>query len=170
MNGFGGLSTGHEIQAGISGAGSRGIGNAAGEVGRRRDDGRLRCDAGSGEGVYFQLRRLESGLTRHLVDKGIEWIARVLIGIVHHNVDKCRHHKRQDLSAVPNLRPVDAAVLGRAAAYELIAQNIEPIKTKLRTRAPSPAQNGCSKDLAAALKRSSQSSNPSCRCDVARAD
>lgn len=78
--------------------------------------------------MYFQLRRLESGLTRHLFDKEIEWIARVLIGIVHHNVDKCRHHKPQDLSAVPNLRPVDAAVLGRAAAYEFIAQNIELIK------------------------------------------
>lgn len=46
--GFCCMSTGRGVQSGVSGAGSRGIGAAAGQIVRRRDDGRLHCYAGSG--------------------------------------------------------------------------------------------------------------------------
>jgi hypothetical protein len=45
------MSAGRGIQQGVTGAGGRGIGETAGRIGRPRDDGRLRGNAGASAGV-----------------------------------------------------------------------------------------------------------------------
>jgi hypothetical protein len=47
------MSADRGIQQGAAGAGGRGIGVAAGRIGRGRDDGRLSCDPGSGARVIL---------------------------------------------------------------------------------------------------------------------
>lgn len=46
------MSAGRGIKRGVSGTGGRGNGDAAGRIDCRRDDGRLRCDEGTGAGVH----------------------------------------------------------------------------------------------------------------------
>ena len=56
-----------------------------------------------------------------------DWIKRpppILVGIIHHQVDKDRHQEGQDCRAVSDLRSVDPAVPGRPAMDQLIAQDV----------------------------------------------
>ena len=63
----------------------------------------------------------------HLRHYRVEGFARVFARIVHHQVDKNRHQESENGRTVADFRPVYAAVPGRAAVDQLIAQDVYPV-------------------------------------------
>ena len=63
-----------------------------------------------------------------LLHDGIEGSSPVLVWFLHHDVDEGGHEKAQYRGSIAHLIPIHGAVPGRAAMYELVAQDVEPVE------------------------------------------
>ena len=68
--------------------------------------------------------RNNDGDLKILIDDRIEWLPPILFRVVHHQVYKDGEQKRQNGCAIANLRSIHAAIPGRTAMYELVAQDV----------------------------------------------
>ena len=85
--------------------------------------GKLFVTVGARSGNWGAWRN-NVGDLKILIDNRIKWLPPILFRIVHHQVYKDGEQKRQNGRAIANLCSIYAAIPGRAAMDELVAQDV----------------------------------------------